>query len=137
MIAKEYLSQIRLMDIKINNKLKELVNLKEMSMALGGCSFEERVQTSKETGDTIGISIAKIIDLQHEINQDVDILVDLKADIIKAIDSINIDDCIDLLYKRYIFYSRWEQIAVDMNYSIRQIHNIHGIALREINKTLH
>lgn len=137
MSPKEYLSQIRLMDIKINNKLKELMHLREMSITLGGCSFEERVQTSKETGDTIGISIAKIIDLQHEINKDVDTLVDLKSEIIIAIDSIENSDYVQLLYQRYVFYKSWEQIAVDMNYSIRQIYNIHGSALCDINKTLH
>lgn len=37
-----------------------------------------------------------------------------------------------ILYKRYICFQKWEQIAVDMNYSIRRIYQIHGEALNYI-----
>lgn len=137
MTAKEYLSQIRLMDMKINNKLKELEHLKEMSTTLAGFSFMERVQTSKETGDTIGKTIAKIIDYQHEINKDIDALVDLKKEIIGSIEKLADSDYIELLYKRYVEFKKWEQIAVDMNYDIRWVYRLHGRALEEINKTSH
>ena len=37
-----------------------------------------------------------------------------------------------ILYKRYVCFQKWEQIAVDMNYSIRRIYQIHGEALNYI-----
>ena len=71
MTAKEYLNQVRMLDIKIKNELEELNHLRELSTSLGGFSFEEKVQTSKATGDTIGIAVGKIIDLQRKINSDI------------------------------------------------------------------
>lgn len=137
MTPKEYLNQVRFLDIKINNKLKEVENLKEMALTLKSSSFEEKVQISKESGDSIGESIARVIDLEREITNDIDNLIAIKKVVIETIDSIGDSECIDLLYKRYINYSTWEQIAVDMKYTIRNIYNIHGRALELINKTLH
>lgn len=37
-----------------------------------------------------------------------------------------------ILYKRYICFQKWEQIAVDMNWSIRQVYKLHGRALENI-----
>lgn len=37
-----------------------------------------------------------------------------------------------VLEKRYLCFSAWEQIAVDMNYSIQHIHRMHSAALKEI-----
>lgn len=37
-----------------------------------------------------------------------------------------------ILYKRYICFEKWEQIAVDMNWSIRQVYKLHGRALENI-----
>ena len=50
------------------------------------------------------------------------------------IDTEKVEDinCYDLLYKRYVLYKTWEEIAVDMNYSIRKIYYLHGEALSQL-----
>lgn len=136
MTTKEYLSQVRLLDVKIKNKLKELEHLREMSTSLGGFSFDEKVQTSKETGDTIGISVSKIIDLQHEINKDIEIFKKARDEIVKTIEEVGNTDYYDLLYQRYVLYRKWEEIAVNMHKDIRWIYRLHGRALEEINTPL-
>ena len=38
----------------------------------------------------------------------------------------------EVLTQRYILGKRWEQIAVDMNYSWRRIYQLHGKALLQL-----
>lgn len=128
--TKEYLSQVRMLDIKINNKIKEMEHLTELSTSLGGFSFDERVQTSKETGDTIGMAVSKIVDLQKEIDEEVDNFKKIRKEIISDIEKIKNVNHYILLCKRYILFETWEQIAVEMNYSIRKIYYLHGEALK-------
>ena len=74
-------------------------------------------------------TIVKIIDLQHDINQDIDRLVDLKreiADVITAVEDIELRV---LLEKRYLCFHTWEQIAVDMGYSGKWVRQLHDRAL--------
>ena len=49
-----------------------------------------------------------------------------------AIERVN--DCTlrKLLIKRYLQFKTWEQIAVEMNYSWRQIVRLHGKALQKV-----
>lgn len=133
MEVKEYLSQIRLNATKIKTNLKELENLKELALTLGGFNFTEKVQTSG-TGDNISKTVARIVDYQNEVNDDINTFLDLKKDIVKKINRLENEDQIELLYKRYVEFKAWELIAVEMYYSIRQVHNIHGIALEEMKK---
>lgn len=37
-----------------------------------------------------------------------------------------------VLYRYYILIQTWEQIAVDMNYTIRRIYQLHGQALKNL-----
>ena len=71
MTVKEYLNQIKDLEVRIKNKNRDLEQLKEMAVSLGGFDYKERVQTSKERGDGIGESIAKLIDLENEISKDI------------------------------------------------------------------
>ena len=86
--------------------------------------------------DTMSAVIAKIVDLQTEINADIDRLVDLKRDIIKKIKCVENLDYRTLLEKRYLNFETWEQIAVDMGYSIRQVYRVKQNAILEISKQL-
>ena len=81
-------------------------------------------------------TICKIIDLQHEINEDIDRLVDLKTEIVAAIKSVENREYQTLLEKRYLCFETWEQIAVDMHYSLRWIHILHGKALNDLGRIL-
>lgn len=132
MTAKEYLNQIKDLEVRIKNKNRDLEQLKELAISIGGFNYKERVQTSKETGDMIGESIARVIDLESEISKDIIKLMEVKQKIYNSIDKIKKTECYEVLYQRYILCKRFEEIAVDMKYDIRQIHRFHGQALKEI-----
>ena len=77
-------------------------------------------------------AVIKIVSLQEEINQDINALVELKHEIMGVIKAVPNVEYQTLLEKRYLCFITWEQIAVDMNYSMQHIHRMHSSALKEI-----
>ena len=82
-------------------------------------------------------AIAKIIDLQAEINSDIDTLVDLKRDLSATIKAVGNTEYQTVLEKRYLCFQSWEQIAVEMGYDLRWLYRIHGKALDEVQAVTH
>ena len=74
----------------------------------------------------------KIMDLQEELCSTMADLVDVTCESGKAIQKFDNYDYQDLLVKRYVLGKPWEKIAEEMNYGIRNVHRLHGEALREI-----
>lgn len=135
MTAKEYLSQAKYLDMRINSKIQQLSSLndlaKKCTTALTGMPRNPSGSTS-----TMAETINKIIDLQQDINADIDTLVDLKRDIMDVIKSVQNQEAQTILEKRYLCFLSWEQIAVDMKYSIQYSFKIHDQALEVIEKSL-
>lgn len=134
MTAKEYLLQIRKNDNQINNKLAEISHLREMAMSITSTLKEDVVQTSGN-GDKLADTIAKIVDLENEINADVDKQVDTKKEVMSVIDTLEEPFC-NLLYKRYLHYMTWEEIAVEMHYTYQWVCELHGRALLKVKELI-
>ena len=76
--------------------------------------------------------IGKIVDLENEINADIDQLVDLKREMVTAIKAVADPECQTLLELRFLCFKTWEQIAVEMNYSIQHIYRLRDKALKMV-----
>ena len=135
MHAKEYLSQARYLDARINSKIKQVEQLNYLATSatsvLSGMPHNPNKATSK-MADIVG----KIVDLQAEINHDIDTLVDLKRDIGGLIKSLPNVEHQTLLEKRYLCFQSWEQIAVDLSFSMQHTFRMHDSALKEIDAML-
>lgn len=136
MKAKEYLQQLQQLDTVINQKIKEVQDLRLKSQSIGGIDYsKDRVQTSP-SGDAPFVKlIGRIIDLEAEINAEIDAFVDEKHKIINQIQGLKNADYISLLYKRYVEYKKFETIAVEMNFTYQYVLNMHGYALKEFETT--
>ena len=73
--------------------------------------------------------IVKIIDLENEIDEEIDILVDLKQEIVSLIKQVKNPEYQTLLELRYLNFKIWEQIATEIRYSIQHIFRIHNKSL--------
>lgn len=135
MTAKEYLAKAYRLDQRINSKLDQVASLNELATKATS-TLSDMPKNPNKAISTMENTICKIIDLQDEINKDIDRLVDLKTEIVTTIKNIENKEYQTLLEKRYLCFDTWEQIAVDMNYSIRWVHNIHGKALKELSKVI-
>lgn len=131
--VKEYLGQLKVLEIKIRQKKDELESLIAESESVS-INLGEKVQTSAV--NQLSEIVSKIVDLKMEIDQEVLKLLEKRNEIIELIHRLNNPLFIDVLYKRYVQYKTFEDIAEETKYSVRQIHRIHGYALSSIKKQM-
>ena len=131
MTVKEYLGQAYRLDQRINSKLEQIASLNELatkcSSTLTGMPRNPNRGTS-----TMADAVGKIVDLQAEINRDIDRLVDLKREMVSLIKAVDNTEYQTLLELRYLCFKTWEQISVDMGYSIQHIYRLREKAYDEI-----
>ena len=128
MTVKEYLSQARYLDQRINSKIQQVASLNDLA------TKATSVITGMPRNPNYAIAsmedaVTKIVDFQTEINRDIDRLVDLKQEISTTIKAVANPEYHTLLEKRYLCFLSWEQIAVDMGYSIHHLYKLHSAAL--------
>ena len=128
MKARDYLGQAFRLDQRINSKIEQVRSLNDLA-AKSTSTITGMPGNPNRGKDSIGDTIAKIVDLQEEINRDIDALVDLKAEIYSVVQSIENVECRTLLELRYLSFMRWEEIAVQLNYGMENIYRLHRKAL--------
>ena len=131
MKAKEYLSQARLLDQRINIRLEQVTSLRNLA-AKASSTLSDVAPSSMRNIHRMEDIIMKIIDLENEINADIDDLVDLKREIIAAIHSIRDVEYRTVLELRYLCFKPWEQIAVEMDCGIDNVYKLHQKALKKL-----
>ena len=135
MTAKEYLSQARWLDKRINSKLA-------MAETLYGIATKT---TSHIVGDVVchthnvhsmQDTLAKRIDLEKEIDADIDRLYDLRAEIANIIAQVTDPACRVVLEYRYLSNQSWNVIAVKLALHIRSVFRLHERALQEVEQII-
>lgn len=86
---------------------------------------------SSTTTDKLGSIIAKIVDVQDEINKITIQAYEQMMSIEKSIICLQSRERY-LMRLRYIDCLSWNEIMEEMNYSWRQVHRIHADALKEL-----
>jgi len=133
--AKAYLQQIKLYDTHITNKLSELSRLKELVTSITA-TWKDDVVSSSGSKDKLGDTVAKIVDLENEVNKAIDNLIDRKNQISAILEQLNDPDHVAVLHKRYVLYMTWEEIAYDMHMTYRNVCYIHGRALQAVEEII-
>ncbi len=80
MTAKQYLSQAYRIDQRINSKLEQIVSLRALA-AKATSTLSDTLPSGTRNVHSMEDIIAKMVDLENEINADIDTLVDLKTGI--------------------------------------------------------
>lgn len=134
MNAKEYLSQAYHIDQRIDCKMEQIKSLRELATKANAVISD----MPKENGDKqiMEKNIVAIVDLEHEIDNDVSNLINLKREIMDVIKSIDNAEYKTLLELRYICFNKWESIALAMKYGRDTIYKIHQQALKKISQKL-
>ena len=130
MTAKEYLNQTYRIDQMIESKIEQVRSLKDLSTkataVLTDMPGGSRDIHSKEN------IIAKMLDMENELKSDIDKMVRIKKEVTDTINTVNDRNCRLLLEMRYLRLMPWEDIAADMNCSLRSIHYLHNRALKKV-----
>ena len=131
MRAKEYLSQAVAINHKIDSKLEQASSLRSLAMKVTTTFGEDKVQSTKKQSPMEEIMV-KLIDLEQEVNDDIDELIRLKAEILETINQVEDINQQIILEKRYISCKTWDDIARETGYDRSTVYRNHGKALKEI-----
>lgn len=126
--AKSYLSQAYRIDSRINSKIEQVASLRDLATKATS-TLSDMQRSASPNLNRMEDVILKMITLEQEINADIDALVDLKQDIMHLIKRVQNPEYQTVLELRYLCFKTWEQIAVDMNYSIHHLYKLHNAAL--------
>jgi len=131
MTTKEYLSQAYRLDRRINSKLEQVASLNELATKCTS-TLSDMPRNPNRATSMMADAVTKIVDLQAEINRDIDHLVDLKRDMVRAIKTVSNTEYQTILELRYLCFKTWEQIAVDMGYNVRHVYRLHDEAVENL-----
>jgi DNA-directed RNA polymerase specialized sigma subunit len=124
---KAYLQKYRAADDEINDLLREkeriMSRLTRMTSCLSGMPH------GGGESDKMTNGVAKVIELEAEIDRKIDKLCDLRREVCANIGTVNDTTLRRVLMLRYISGKTWEQIAVTTNYCYMQVCRLHGKAL--------
>ncbi len=129
MTTKDYLRQYRDLEREIILQREQIDELKAIA---------EKVSPSADSGSSGGVSdrvgkcVAKIIDIENQINANVMILAEKRREIVAIIYELENPKEREVLIRRYILGEKWERIAQAMNYNQKWIYKIHGRALQNL-----
>lgn len=136
MNAKEYLQQLKKLDIMINQKISEKNELQRKAQSVRAVDYsKERVQTSHSDEASFAKQTDRIVDLEAEINAEIDAFIDQKHTVIGQIQQLNDVRHVDLLFKRYAQFKNFDCIAVEMNFTYQYIIELHRSALQNFQTT--
>lgn len=133
MTAKEYLSRYHLINIRINQKIDQQRQLRELATNISPSSGGGH---SSGVSDKVGTAVAKIATLEQEINAEIDELIRVKAEIERTVSAVSAERLRLILIARYINCKTFEYIACEMHYSYKQICRLHGKALLRMQDVL-
>lgn len=131
-MTRDELKSIPYIDGLINSKIRQLDQLKRYRGRLPTYDGREAIQSGSVGDPTAGIAL-KIVQLDEEIAQDIERLVDLKAEarvLFKQLDD-------DLKFKsvmelRYLECMTWREVAQSMHFSYKHVFKLHSEALRRL-----
>lgn len=133
--AKAELMKIKRYDAQIDSLISEVLRIRGLALKVTA-TLSGDVGGGFGNKDKIADAVARIVDLEKEINHRIDALVDLKKRLLIVVEKLPEANYISVLYRRYFLYESFEKISADLGYSYRNICYIHGKALQELNENL-
>ena len=135
MNAEKYLGQLYKLNNLIQSDKEELEEIRSLATSISNDISKERVQTST-SNDKMTDIIAKIVDLENEIKEEIKKFIDLKKEVRDIISQVeDVDERLFLRY-RYINFYQWKGIISAMKCSNTQIQRIRDKALKSVEQIL-
>lgn len=136
MTSKEYLQQYRDAVRRWTAAQDHLEELRAMAERITP-NYGSSGGGGKQTGDKLGAAVARIVDAESRVSDELELLEATEREVIGTIDKITDGTLHTLLYERYINGKTFETISVQMNFSYYHIvHRLHPKALKAVNMLL-
>ena len=133
MLVETYLSQGRLLDQRINYQLKKLGELKKAACILPAVTIrKDKVQNSTDGDAPFVRALIRVEEMEERINREIDMLADLKEEIMGVIGQVDSEELQMVLIYRYLEGMTWEEIGSEMKANARTVRRWHGAALLHV-----
>lgn len=136
MTAKEYLSQASDLKRDIDRKHRQIMELQTMAERTTG-AYEALRVSGTTSHSKLEDAVVKIMSVGDELSMLMADYAGKYREISAVIDAVENATYRELLALRYLSFMTWEEIAVKMRYSWRNIHYMHSKALGEVCIVLH
>ena len=133
MTAKEYLTQIRSIAIRVRRIQNELEQLRADAASVS-INLDGMPRVSGST-DRLAILAIKMAEYNTKLQEELNTLLDEKVRAINMIKTLDPKQQ-TVLIEYYVHVKTWERIAEEMNISVRHCHRLHGNALYNFDKLL-
>lgn len=131
LVKKAWLDQARNINVLIDSKLAQVASLRGLALKVSSTISQTPVSGTHDP-KRLENTIIRLMDLEHEVNRDVDRLVELKANIMSTINRVPDDRERALLELRYLSFQSWRYIADALGIHIRQVYRLHEEALEHV-----
>lgn len=131
MTAKEFFQRNYYLEQRVNSRLRRLSDLRQLAGRVTSSLGREPVSGSADVHKLDG-TIAKIVDMECEINEEIDRLVDAKRESMAVIRQVEHPDQQLVLELRYLDFKSWPSIAEEMGLSPRWVQTLHERALAAV-----
>ena len=128
---KEFLRSIFQLENIIKAK-RELLERLEHEAVYKAQDYGERIQSSGSVVDKMAENACKIADLKYDIGINIDRLINMRLEAIRAIDEMEDENEKQILYMRYLEYMKWNKINEVLGRSADWVFKCHGRALKNI-----
>lgn len=130
MTAREYLSEVQRLQTIIEQKQERIKEIRESVSTVRAVRFDlEKVQGGRQT-DKIGEAVAKIVDLEKEVENDIVSLMYRQHEITNQIHRVDNLNYMKILFKRYIEGKDFQTVTNEIPLTYEYVLNMHGKALK-------
>lgn len=131
MTAKQWLNRARRIDREIRTLEEVITSTRERLESVTQSYSGDGAQSSKDPH-----KFDRLVELESLVNEKINEQIQIKTEILEAISQIRDRRQRIVLTEYYLNMKTWEQVAVEINYSWRQVMNIHGRALQEMQRII-
>ena len=127
----DFLSQAYRLNLRIDSKLEQIASLNELATKCTS-TITSMPRNPNRSVSSMADAVAKIVDLQTEIDRDIHRLIDIKRRIVASIKAVDNKEYQTLLELRFLCGCKWEEVAIKMGYSIQHTYRMRDRALRKV-----
>lgn len=135
MRAEEFLSQAIRLEGRINRAQERIENLRSLAERITVGYGSEAVSHTRNTG-AMEDSVLRIVEAERAVNEDLEKLIELKAEIADVIERVADEKLRTLLELKYLKYLSVNAIADEMCYTRRWVNTLHTQALTAVDAVL-
>lgn len=130
MTAKKYLQGIRDLEMQIRQRQQQISFLKEKAAAAQAIRYDKDIVKTSVSDSKLENDIVTYADLEKDVEKAKMMLETRRNKIIGEIHELEDARYIQILFKRYVEYKRYERISFEMDYSFDYVKELHRDALK-------